>query len=67
MMTIAMVLKAIRDDLDWRGPDNSLMPNVKLEREQAEYLHRWAIDMCQAKDDLEYELDVMRRRWGTSG
>lgn len=53
MMTIATILKKIRTELDWGGPNGY----VRLTHEEAEYLHRWAINMCNAKDDLELQID----------
>jgi hypothetical protein len=53
-MTIADVLSDVKRQLDWRGSTNDIKQgHVVLTREQAEYLHQWAIDLCLAKDNLE--------------
>lgn len=52
MTTIADVLKKIEDDLAWRGPNGGVLGHIVFTREQAEYLHRWALLVIHERNDL---------------
>jgi hypothetical protein len=55
MITIAMVLKKIDDDLAWRGPNGRTLGHVCLEREYAQYLRDWSIKLINERDELVAE------------
>lgn len=56
MMTIADIIKKIEDDLAWRGPQrNEALGHIVFTREQAEYLHRWALLLIHERDELVAE------------
>jgi hypothetical protein len=51
-MTIAMILKEIRRQLDWRGPSLRGQGHIVLTREMAERLDEWAIMLIKERDEL---------------
>lgn len=53
--TIATVLKKIKADLDWRGPNDRVLAHVILSREQGEHLHRVVLDIIMERDALLFE------------
>lgn len=55
MITIADVLKKIEVDLAWRGPNGGGTRYIVLPREEAEYLHRWALLLIHERDELVAE------------
>jgi hypothetical protein len=55
MMTIADILKKIEDDLAWRGPNGGVLGHIVFNREQVEYLHRWALLLIHERDELVAE------------
>lgn len=59
-LTIGIVLADIKKQLDWRGPNGREQGVITSPRAYAEYLHEWAIRLCNAKDDMEQELGKMR-------
>ncbi len=61
-ITIAMVLAEVRKQLDWRGPNDKAQGIITMPRAYAEYLHRWAIDLCNAKDGMESKLERLDER-----
>jgi hypothetical protein len=61
-ITIADVLSGIKTDLAWRGPNGRGLGHIVLPREHAEYLHAWALKLVLAKDNLEAELDDLRKK-----
>ncbi len=60
-ITIATVLKDIEDALAWRGPTGKAMGHVCLTRNEAEYLHKWAITLCMERDELVARMDESNR------
>lgn len=52
MITIADVLKKIENDLAWKGPGDHY---IILSREEAEYLHQWALLLIHERDELVAE------------
>ena len=59
--TVATVLKKIRNDLDWRGPNNAVMGHIVITREQAEHLHRVVLDIIMERDALVFESSTWKR------
>lgn len=66
MITIAEVLAEIKKQYNWRGPSGRGQGIITLSREHAEYLHQWAIDLCNAKDDLEARVERLEREMKSS-
>lgn len=60
-LTIGIVLADVKKQLDWRGPSGREQGVVTMPRDHAEYLHRWAIDLCNAKDDLEARITQLEK------
>ncbi len=60
-ITIATILKDIDDALAWRGPTDKVMGHVCLTRAEAEYLRKWAIQLCIERDELLARLDATKK------
>jgi BMFP domain-containing protein YqiC len=60
--TVADVLAEIRRQLDWEGPTGSKMGHIVITRDQAEYLHEWALKLIHAKDELETKINELEAR-----
>lgn len=56
LITIADILKQIADDLAWRGPQSGEpLGHIVFTREQAQYLHDWALALINERDELVAE------------
>jgi hypothetical protein len=60
-ITIAQVLKKVRDDLEWRGPSGGKMGHIVLTREEAEYFREWSIKLIMERDALVFEKEEERK------
>jgi hypothetical protein len=54
-MTLADILAAIKEQLDWTGPNEKKMGHIVVTRDQAEYLHRAVIAIIMERDQLLFE------------
>lgn len=54
-VTLADVLKKVKDDLAWRGPTGRVLGNIVLPRAYAECLDRVVRMVLKERDELVYE------------